>query len=94
MDVRVDEAGAEQEAVAVHHLRGLRRREVGLHGGDPPVRHADVEPRRGAVAGHHARAENEEVEGHPRTLTAPRGHFQRKWTKTRPKLSESFSTRW
>ena len=24
----------------------------------------------------------------------PGGHFQRKWTNTRPKLFESFSTRW
>ncbi len=27
-------------------------------------------------------------------LTDPVAYFQRKWTKTRPKLSESFSTRW
>ena len=29
-----------------------------------------------------------------RTTCSNARHFQRKWTKTRPKLSESFSTRW
>ena len=94
MDVRVDEAGAEQQAVAVHELRGLRRREVRLDGSDAPVCHADVEERGRPVAGNDAGAANEEIERHRRTLPVLRLHFQRKCTKTRPKLSESFSTRW